>query len=131
MPVSFRRVALPEFLLEQGCYDPKAAAPYLARIATGEISASIGKLQHLYWLDLSDYKLSGSIPVSDGTKPGLDMLLHTKHLYPFLSYLEFFITIFLCPIDQFLIRFKPFQSLRNKSALWRNPTESFLVLKWF
>ncbi|XP_057542552.1 leucine-rich repeat receptor protein kinase HPCA1-like isoform X2 [Amaranthus tricolor] len=48
---------------------------------TGEIPASIGKLEHLYWLDLSDNKLSGSIPVSDGTKPGLDMLLRTKHFH--------------------------------------------------
>lgn len=46
----------------------------------GEIPPTIGKLSHLYWLDLADNKLTGTIPVSDGTSPGLDMLLNTKHL---------------------------------------------------
>ncbi|KAL2939665.1 hypothetical protein RDABS01_033823 [Bienertia sinuspersici] len=47
---------------------------------TGEMPASIGSLKKLYWLDLSDNKLSGRIPVSNGSQPGLDLLLHAKHL---------------------------------------------------
>lgn len=47
----------------------------------GEIPATIGYLTELYWLDLADNKLTGNIPVSSGSKPGLDMLVHTKHLY--------------------------------------------------
>lgn len=43
MSVSFSRVTLPAFLLEQGCFDPKDAAPYLAKIAAGKLSASILK----------------------------------------------------------------------------------------
>ena len=48
---------------------------------TGSIPPSIGNLLNLYWLDLADNKLSGTIPVSSGTTPGLDMLVNTKHLY--------------------------------------------------
>ncbi|XP_047976216.1 leucine-rich repeat receptor protein kinase HPCA1-like [Salvia hispanica] len=47
----------------------------------GGIPPTIGKLSHLYWLDLADNKLTGTIPVSDGTSPGLDMLLNTKHFH--------------------------------------------------
>lgn len=43
MSVTLRRVTLPQFLLEQGCFDPQAAAPYLAKIAIGKLSASIHK----------------------------------------------------------------------------------------
>ena len=50
---------------------------------TGQVPASIGYLKNLYWLDLSDNQLSGSIPVSNGTTPGLDLLTKTKHLYVF------------------------------------------------
>lgn len=48
---------------------------------SGPIPATIGNLSRLYWLDLADNQLTGSIPVSNGNNPGLDMLLHTKHLY--------------------------------------------------
>uniref|UniRef100_A0A2P2MNE3 Putative leucine-rich repeat receptor-like protein kinase n=1 Tax=Rhizophora mucronata TaxID=61149 RepID=A0A2P2MNE3_RHIMU len=48
---------------------------------TGPIPPSIGKLSELYWLDLTDNQLTGSIPVSRGTKPGLDMLVKTKHFH--------------------------------------------------
>ncbi|KNA09933.1 hypothetical protein SOVF_149010 [Spinacia oleracea] len=48
---------------------------------TGEVPASIGSLRQLYWLDLSDNQLTGSIPVSDGSKPGLDLLVNTKHFH--------------------------------------------------
>lgn len=58
---------------------------------TGRIPPSIGNLQNLYWLDLADNRLTGSIPVSSGSTPGLDMLIHTKHLYVYsfhTSYLD-------------------------------------------
>lgn len=48
---------------------------------SGRIPPSIGNLSNLYWLDLADNKLSGTIPVSTKSMPGLDMLLHAKHLY--------------------------------------------------
>ncbi|KAK9740996.1 hypothetical protein RND81_03G074900 [Saponaria officinalis] len=48
---------------------------------TGRVPAFIGNLKKLYWLDLSDNKLSGGIPVSDGTTPGLDLLVNTKHFH--------------------------------------------------
>ncbi|CAN4110817.1 unnamed protein product [Withania somnifera] len=47
----------------------------------GEIPAAIGYLTELYWLDLADNQLTGTIPVSSGSKPGLDMLVHTKHFH--------------------------------------------------
>ncbi|GFP80427.1 leucine-rich repeat receptor-like protein kinase cannot respond to DMBQ-like 3 PjCADL3 [Phtheirospermum japonicum] len=47
----------------------------------GEIPPSIGNLENLYWLDLADNRLSGTIPVSNGTTPGLDMLVNTKHFH--------------------------------------------------
>ncbi|KAK9740997.1 hypothetical protein RND81_03G074900 [Saponaria officinalis] len=54
---------------------------------TGRVPAFIGNLKKLYWLDLSDNKLSGGIPVSDGTTPGLDLLVNTKHLYVLISFI--------------------------------------------
>ncbi|GFY94647.1 leucine-rich repeat protein kinase family protein [Actinidia rufa] len=48
---------------------------------TGSIPPEIGYLSNLYWLDLADNMLSGRIPVSDGTTPGLDMLVNTKHFH--------------------------------------------------
>lgn len=48
---------------------------------SGLIPATIGNLTRLYWLDLADNQLTGSIPVSNGSNPGLDMLLHTKHFH--------------------------------------------------
>ncbi|KAJ9550439.1 hypothetical protein OSB04_014484 [Centaurea solstitialis] len=47
---------------------------------TGHIPASIGKLEKLSWLDLSQNNLIGSIPVSNGIKSGLDMLTSAIHL---------------------------------------------------
>lgn len=48
---------------------------------SGLIPPTIGNLSRLYWLDLADNQLTGSIPVSNGSNPGLDMLLHTKHFH--------------------------------------------------
>ena len=48
---------------------------------TGSIPPSIGNLTSLYLLDLADNRLTGTIPVSTATTPGLDLLVHTKHLY--------------------------------------------------
>lgn len=48
---------------------------------SGSIPASLGRLSNLYWFDLADNKLSGGLPVFDGTNPGLDNLTNTKHLY--------------------------------------------------
>uniref|UniRef100_A0A6N2KJQ5 Leucine-rich repeat-containing N-terminal plant-type domain-containing protein n=1 Tax=Salix viminalis TaxID=40686 RepID=A0A6N2KJQ5_SALVM len=46
---------------------------------TGSIPPSLGNLDKLYWLDLADNRLTGTIPVSTETTPGLDLLVHTKH----------------------------------------------------
>ncbi|XP_057989044.1 leucine-rich repeat receptor protein kinase HPCA1-like [Hevea brasiliensis] len=47
----------------------------------GQIPPSIGNLSQLFWLDLTDNKLEGPIPISTGTTPGLDMLIKTKHFH--------------------------------------------------
>lgn len=47
----------------------------------GEIPSSIGLLSRLLWLDIADNKITGTIPVSNGTTPGLDMLVRTKHFH--------------------------------------------------
>ncbi|KAF7031314.1 hypothetical protein CFC21_042657 [Triticum aestivum] len=48
---------------------------------TGGIPPSFGLLSNLFWLDLADNQLSGSIPISSGGSPGLDLLTHTKHFH--------------------------------------------------
>ncbi|KAK6915813.1 Serine-threonine/tyrosine-protein kinase, catalytic domain [Dillenia turbinata] len=45
------------------------------------LTASIGNLVNLYWLDLTNNNLTGNFPVSDGRTPGLDLLVGTKHLF--------------------------------------------------
>ncbi|KAK8497027.1 hypothetical protein V6N12_019183 [Hibiscus sabdariffa] len=47
---------------------------------TGGIPPSFGKLSKLYWLDVADNQLVGTIPVSTPSSPGLDLLLKAKHL---------------------------------------------------
>uniref|UniRef100_A0A453FT03 LRR receptor-like serine/threonine-protein kinase n=1 Tax=Aegilops tauschii subsp. strangulata TaxID=200361 RepID=A0A453FT03_AEGTS len=47
---------------------------------TGRIPPELGLLTNLSWLDLSANQLSGQIPVSRGSDPGLDKLVATKHL---------------------------------------------------
>ena len=49
----------------------------------GAIPAALGSLSNIYWLDLADNQLSGQLPVSSGTSPGLDLLTNTKHLQVF------------------------------------------------
>ncbi|PWA55313.1 putative leucine-rich repeat receptor-like protein kinase [Artemisia annua] len=41
--------------------------------ARRSIPPTIGNLKNLYWLDLSQNNLTGSLPVSNGTTPGLDI----------------------------------------------------------
>ena len=48
---------------------------------SGPIPPSMGYMSNLAFLDISGNKLRDSIPVSDGTTPGLDMLQNAKHLY--------------------------------------------------
>ncbi|KAI3676115.1 hypothetical protein L1987_85714 [Smallanthus sonchifolius] len=47
----------------------------------GTIPPSIGNLTNISWLDLSDNQLSGPIPVSNATSPGLDKLVKAKHFH--------------------------------------------------
>ncbi|XP_057541931.1 leucine-rich repeat receptor protein kinase HPCA1-like [Amaranthus tricolor] len=48
---------------------------------SGSIPNTIGNLLKLFWLDLGENKLTGTIPISNGTTPGLDMLINTKHFH--------------------------------------------------
>lgn len=48
---------------------------------SGNIPHSIGNLRNLIWLDLSENELDGTLPISNTTTPGLDMLLNAHHLY--------------------------------------------------
>ncbi|XP_028112709.1 probable leucine-rich repeat receptor-like protein kinase At5g49770 [Camellia sinensis] len=41
----------------------------------------MGNLFNLYWLDLTSNNLSGTIPVSNGSTPGLDKLVKVKHFH--------------------------------------------------
>ncbi|CAN6581726.1 unnamed protein product [Malus baccata var. baccata] len=45
------------------------------------IPASLGDLSNLYWLDLGDNQLTGPLPVSSDTTPGLDQLFKAKHFH--------------------------------------------------
>ncbi|CAH2042862.1 unnamed protein product [Thlaspi arvense] len=58
----------------------QAALSLNSNCFSGKIPPSIGNLSNLYWLDLADNKISGTIPVSDGKTMGLDMLLKARHL---------------------------------------------------
>ncbi|CAL9083159.1 unnamed protein product [Musa acuminata var. zebrina] len=48
---------------------------------SGRIPASLGLLSNLYWLDLADNQLTGSLPISTNSTPGLDLLVATKHFH--------------------------------------------------
>lgn len=47
---------------------------------SGGIPASLGLLSKLFWLDLADNQLTGPVPISTATTPGLNLLTGTKHL---------------------------------------------------
>lgn len=89
----------------------------------GTIPPSVGKLSKLYWLDMADNQLTGTLPVSKGGTPGLDMLLDTKHLYvsshPFHS---IFITLFGFHLLDISITL---QSLWKESTFWRHSISAF------
>ncbi|KAK9070298.1 hypothetical protein SSX86_010698 [Deinandra increscens subsp. villosa] len=46
-----------------------------------EYAGAAGSLAAGGLVDLADNRLTGSIPVSNGSTPGLDMLIHTKHFH--------------------------------------------------
>ncbi|BAS94617.1 Os05g0486100, partial [Oryza sativa Japonica Group] len=48
---------------------------------SGGIPSSIGVLTNLLWLDLADNQLTGSVPISTSTSPGLDQLVKTQHFH--------------------------------------------------
>jgi Leucine-rich repeat (LRR) protein len=48
---------------------------------TGRIPASLGLLSNLFWLDLADNQLSGPVPISTSSAPGLNLLVNTKHFH--------------------------------------------------
>ncbi|KAF9677385.1 hypothetical protein SADUNF_Sadunf08G0102100 [Salix dunnii] len=49
-----------------------------SNILSGTIPASLGKL---YWLDLAENQLTGTIPICKNYSPGLDLLLNAKHFF--------------------------------------------------
>lgn len=87
----------------------------------GRIPATIGYLSKLYWLDLADNKLTGTLPVSSGSSPGLDMLLHTKHLYAS----PLFVIVFYLSTVFSKIIYITSQSFWEESAIRWNPSSTF------
>lgn len=85
---------------------------------SGTIPASLGNLSNVYWLDLSYNQLSGQLPISSGTSPGLDLLVHTQHLWVFSFTLKATLVnsqTCLYPNISSLQSFQPKQSIRNHS----------------
>ena len=88
----------------------------------GSIPGELGNLSSLIWFDITDNEISGSIPVSDGTNLGLDMLKKCQHLYV-TTYLLLLIMTSNNLSEQFASGFQPFwkeQFIRPHST-WTLP----------
>eukprot|EP01018_Ginkgo_biloba_P022241 Gb_00418 [translate_table: standard] len=48
---------------------------------SGQIPPSLGNLAKLYWLDIADNNIDGTLPVSTANAPGLDKLTNAKHFH--------------------------------------------------
>ena len=91
---------------------------------TGKIPASLGNLSKVYWLDLADNQLTGPIPISSGSSPGLDLLLKAKHLWVFLLQ-DIFCLCMSSWIFSSEANSKILQSLQQESALRHHSTKTF------
>lgn len=97
---------------------------------SGRIPPSIGNLLNLYWLDLADNKLSGKIPVSTQSTPGLDMLVNTKHLYVYLCSLTLFSILSEIIFSKGLTKFPPFAAISDRISYQAKYHLSFLAQTW-
>lgn len=87
---------------------------------TGEIPATLGNLSKLYWLDLADNQLTGSLPVSTVKDPGLDLLKKAKHLWVNYTISSFTIGFQNVYIPSKTLIFKASQPFQQKPAFRHN-----------